>query len=88
MTGQWLLFFSLQGPLLAAESLLLKAAARLGIQPPPWVGIPITLSVLLLFGHWFFFPPAINNGLDQRFFNSVKETACIIGRCKLSEAPL
>ena len=87
MTGQWLLFFSLQGPLLAAESLLLKAAARLGIQPPPWVGIPITLSVLLLFGHWFFFPPAINNGLDQRFFDSVKETACIIGRCKLEAPP-
>jgi hypothetical protein len=71
-TGQWLTFFTLQGPLVLLESYITK---NCGFKLPRWCQIFLTLSVLLLVGHHFFFPPVVNAELDQMFYTSVEELA-------------
>jgi len=71
-TGHWLAFFSLQGPLVILESYVKK---HCGFKLPRWCQVLTTISLLLLVGHYFFFPPVIGGHLDQYFFDSVKELA-------------
>ena len=70
MTGEWLLFFALQGPLLCAEALLkpLLPRSRLLITP-------CSLLVLLLIGGQLFFPVAVRTGLDTRVVGAIMHNA-------------
>jgi hypothetical protein len=72
--GRWFIFFTSQGPLLAAESSLMKWARKRKIQLPHWAAILLTLSFLMAIGDYFFFRPAIETGLADRVVNSLMGT--------------
>lgn len=72
-TGEWLIFFSLQGPIVVLEAIIRRWGRAQGLRPPPrLVAVPYTLLTLLIIAHFYFFPPAISSGIDSRFFNSVR----------------
>ncbi len=71
---RWFLFFSLQGPLLAAESELKKWAKGRKIELPRPVAIVLTCSFLLLLGDILFFYPAVHSGLADRVVGSLSQT--------------
>ena len=71
-TGHWLVFFSLQGPLVILESYVKR---HCGFRLPRWCQIVATISLLMLLGHFFFFPPAHTAELDDVFFASIKQLA-------------
>ena len=48
VTGHWLLFFSLQAPLLFLEDVVKEWGAHRGIKLPKIVSIPITLFLILI----------------------------------------
>lgn len=74
MTGHWLLFFSMQAPLLAVESELRREMKRRGWHVPIWAAVPLTLSFLLLLADWLFFPPCFITKLDMRVTDSIRES--------------
>ena len=71
---RWFLFFSLQGPLLAAESELKKWAKGRKIELPRPAAIVLTCSFLLLLGDALFFYPAVHSGLADRVVGSLSKT--------------
>ncbi|CAL5220832.1 g2914 [Coccomyxa viridis] len=71
---RWFLFFSLQGPLLAAESELKKWAKGRKIELPRPVAIVLTCGFLLLLGDTLFFYPAVHSGLADRVVGSLSHT--------------
>jgi D-alanyl-lipoteichoic acid acyltransferase DltB (MBOAT superfamily) len=72
-SGSWLMFFTLQGPLLVLESLGRRYMRQNKMMPligmlnkiPHWLRILITLSVLLTLGDWYFFPHVLAMGIPQ-----------------------
>ena len=74
MEWRWFLFFSMQGPLLAAESELKKWAKGRKIELPRPVAIVLTCSFLLLLGDYLFFYPAVHSGLADRVVGSLSQT--------------
>ena len=59
VTGHWLIFFSLQGPILFLEDTLKEWGVRNGIRLPKFVSIPLTLYIFLRMADWGFFPPIL-----------------------------
>lgn len=52
---KWLMFFTIQAPMIAAERVGSKALQRRGIHVPAWLSIPLTLTTLMLTAHALFF---------------------------------
>lgn len=52
---KWLVFFTIQAPLIAAECVGSRTLQRRGIKVPAWLSIPVTLTVLFLTAHALFF---------------------------------
>ena len=64
--GDWLLFFTLHGVYVVAETFLRGLLrAKAGLTPPRWLSIPLTLSFLLYTGEQHFFKPVRELGIDQ-----------------------
>jgi hypothetical protein len=63
VSGGWFIFFAMQGPMLAAESVLKRWARKGKVELPLWAAIPLTWAVLLAAADWFFFPPPMKTGL-------------------------
>ncbi len=77
MTGvvswDWVVFFTLQGPLVLCEIVLKRLAKRNGIKLPAFVSVPITLAVLIFTAHLYFFPPCMRTGLADRVVNTIQQ---------------
>ncbi len=73
-TGGWFIFFAIQGPLLAVESELKRWARKRKLEVPRWVAIPLTITLLLTLGDYFFFKPAMQSGLADRVVQSLMQT--------------
>lgn len=66
LSGYWLAFFVLQGPLVVMESLLRYKFRQLGVKPiPKLIAIPLTMLSLLMMGHLLFFPDVERMGLTD-----------------------
>ena len=63
MTGHWFFFFTLQGPLVTAETLLKQLGRKCHISLPIWLSCPLTLSIALYFADLYFFPPVFVTGV-------------------------
>lgn len=72
ITGHWFLFFTIQAPITALESEIKRWAKRREIALPRWLSIPLTLGLMLVLADWFFFPPCLITGLDDRVTNSMR----------------
>jgi hypothetical protein len=73
-TLEWLLYFTLQGPMLLLEAAALKPVLE-RIHAPVVVRVLITLAAQLLLASWLFFPPAVRSGLAARTINSLRSVA-------------
>ena len=71
VSGGWFIFFAIQGPLLAAESELKRWARKRRLEVPRWIAIPVTITLLLTLGDYFFFQPAMQSGLADRVVHSL-----------------
>ena len=69
-TYEWLLFFSLQGPLLCVEAVLKPHLPR-----PRLLLTPACLLLLLRIGGALFFPVAMRSGLDARVVTALTQRA-------------
>ena len=74
VSGGWLVFFSMQGPMLAVESVLRRWLRKSKREVPLWAAIPMTWSVLLAAAHLFFFPPPVESGLADAVVSRLGET--------------
>jgi hypothetical protein len=63
--GYWLVFFTIQAPLCAAESALHKFCKAHGRPVPRVVGWFLANVLLLTTGRYFFFPPVESSGLAK-----------------------
>ena len=63
---------SLQAPLLLLEHLVRSQLKQRHMQPPRWLSVPVTLTILMAVGHLFFFPPPMDSGLAGRVVTSIK----------------
>ena len=72
--GKWLVFFSVQGPLLALEALVKAAGKRMGVKLPVLLAIPCTLGILLLLADKYFIPPVVDTGLVDLVLHSIQRT--------------
>jgi hypothetical protein len=61
--GRWLVFFTMQAPLCAAESALHKFCRAHGRPLPRGVAMVLANLLLLTSGRYFFFPPVESSGL-------------------------
>lgn len=59
----WLIFFSMQAPIIAAETAIRQQLKRHHIQLPLLVRMPLTIGILLAIADNFFFPPVFLSGL-------------------------
>ncbi|KAK9830467.1 hypothetical protein WJX72_011911 [[Myrmecia] bisecta] len=73
-TWKWLIYFSIQGPLVLVEIMLKRAAKRRNSRLPAWASIPLTWVVLIWVAHHFFFPPTTETGLADRVLDQLLET--------------
>lgn len=73
LSGYWMAFFTLQGPLLVLESIGRRWLKKKGITVPTLVAIPLTLGLLLTLGDLLFFPDIVRMGIaDQVVGNLYK----------------
>ncbi len=72
-TFEWLLFFTLQGPLV-----ILEAVIRHYAPLRSYIALPLSLLTLLLFGGWLFFPPAVRTGLDARVVDAIMRSVAAL----------
>ena len=73
LSGYWMAFFTLQGPLLFIESMGRRWLKKRKILVPTFVAIPVALGVLLTLGDLFFFPDIVRMGIaDQVVGNLYK----------------
>ena len=79
MTGHWLVFFTLQGPLVTLEGYLKRLGRQHNLQVPRWVSIPATYVVLLYLADLYFFPPVFVTGLADRITTSLLQTLSYTG---------
>lgn len=77
-TGKWFVYFSVQGPLCIAEHLVKKWLKRNRIQLPTLLLIPVTNAAILLFAHFFFFPPVVDHGIADHVVGSVKQDFAVL----------
>ena len=63
LSGGWFIFFTVQGPMLAVESVLKRWARKSRLELPLWAAVPLTWAVLLAVADYFFFPPPMKSGL-------------------------
>ncbi|KAK9836857.1 hypothetical protein WJX74_009689 [Apatococcus lobatus] len=77
-TGKWFVYFSVQGPLCIAEHLVKRWLKRHRIQPPAWLLVPVTNAALLLFAHFFFFPPVVDHGIADHVTKSVSRNFSLL----------
>jgi len=63
----------LQGPMMLVEHVVRGQLKQRQMQPPQWVSIPLTLTILMAVGHMYFFPPPMDSGLADRVVASIKE---------------
>ena len=63
VSGYWLAFFSVQGPLLVAESVGRRWLRTKKIVIPQFLAIPVALGVMLTVGDVLFFPDIVRMGI-------------------------
>lgn len=73
VSGYWLAFFTVQGPLLVAESIGRRWLKLRGIAVPKVLSIPLTLGTLLLLGDTLFFPGVRSNGVADQVVHNLYE---------------
>ena len=74
ISGYWLAFFSVQGPLVIAESFarrLLRARCIGGV--PKFISIPATLGLLLTLGDLLFFPDVTRMGIVSQILKNLSD---------------
>ncbi len=59
--------------MMLVEHLVRSQLKQRHMQPPQWVSIPLTLTVLMAVGHLYFFPPPMDSGLADRVVASIKD---------------
>lgn len=73
MTGHWLVFFSMQAPILVMEAFLKKYAKKKGVSIPTWLSVCLCLSGMLGVADLFFYPPIYRTDLDLRVVNAIRD---------------
>ena len=81
VSGGWLCFFAMQGPMLAVESVLKRWMRKGKREVPLWAAILLTWSVLLAAAHLFFFPPPVESGLADAVVSRLGETYARLWPC-------
>ncbi|KAL4516762.1 hypothetical protein Ndes2526A_g05296 [Nannochloris sp. 'desiccata'] len=66
ISGYWLTFFTVQGPLLVFESTGRRWMKLRGVAVPRVLSIPLTLGILFTLGDLLFFPSVRNNGIAEQ----------------------
>ena len=69
----WLTFFSIQGPIVAVETVIRRQLKQHHIQLPRVVRIAVTVGVLLAIADTFFFPPLTHSGLADHVVELMKQ---------------
>ena len=78
-TGEWFLYFAIQGPLLSAEAVARKRFKWVKTTPP-WVAVPTAIGFQFALGQALFFPPCVRSGLDTRVVTSIEWAfSCVQG---------
>lgn len=73
VTPHWLAFFSLQGPIMAAEAVLKHVCVgRWGVALPPLVSVPLTNLLLIVVARPLFFGPCDWSGLCTAMMANVR----------------
>ncbi|PSC74403.1 putative long-chain-alcohol O-fatty-acyltransferase 5 [Micractinium conductrix] len=70
----WLIFFTGQAALIAAEQWALAQARQAGVAVPAAARRALTLGVLLACGHFYFFQPAEAAGMPDVFATSMRQS--------------
>ena len=68
----WLVFFSMQAPLVAVETALRHLFKQKSIMVPHAVSVALTIAVLLATADVLFFPPVVDSGLADHVVESIK----------------
>jgi hypothetical protein len=66
VSGYWITFFTVQGPLLVFESIGRRWMKLRGIAISKFFSIPLTLGILLVLGDLLFFPGVRSNGIAEQ----------------------
>ena len=74
VSGYWLAFFSLQGPIIVLESLARRIARLYKIRVPNFVAVPLTIGALLLLGDAFFFYDINRMGIPAQVVGNIHAT--------------
>lgn len=73
VSGYWLTFFSVQGPLLVMESMARRWMKLRGLAVPKVLSIPLTLGLMLFLGDLFFFPDVTRMGIAGQVVQNLYE---------------
>jgi len=65
VSGYWLAFFTLQGPIVILESACRKVFQQRGLMVPSAISVPITLGAMLLIADWLFFPDIVEMDAER-----------------------
>lgn len=69
----WLLFFSIQGPIVAIENVIRQQLKQNRIQLPWPLRVAMTIAVLLTVADKYFFPPVVLSGLADHVVDIMKQ---------------
>lgn len=72
LTWYWLAYFSVQGPVVAAEFELRRATRAWGIKLPFPMNVIFALGCTTAIGHVLFFPPCHQNELPQKVISNIQ----------------
>jgi hypothetical protein len=73
VSGYWLAFFTVQGPVLLVESLGRRWLKLRGMAMPSFLSIPLTLGILLTLGDLLFFPDVTRMGIAGQIVQNLYE---------------
>jgi hypothetical protein len=77
---EWLLFFTLQGPVMALEKPLKRRARALGFELHPWVSPLAVLMVLNVMADLWFWPAVTDKVVVGRCISALRADAVVVGK--------
>lgn len=69
----WLIFFSIQGPIVAIENVIKRQLKQNRIQLPWLLRVAMTIAALLTVADKYFFPPVVGSGLADHVVELMKQ---------------
>ena len=77
VSGYWLAFFGLQGPIIIFESVTRRWLKSRNISISSFIAIPLTLGLMLMMGHMLFFPDIARMGIIDQVVGNLSELLAV-----------